>query len=1035
MVFRLDPCPAAANGRTSIPGMKVFSAILALLVVVLCGRAEALDPGRHLTQLHHTRWTIEDGAPPDIWSLAQSPDGYLWLGTGAGLYRFDGVRFEKFVLPPGERLPSSNITALFADPSGDLWIGFVSGNIARLHRGRLTTFDPGMPNASVFQITADRTGTVWAALRSQQHGGVVRFAQGRWTVAGASFGLPTGNATSILAARDGAIWVNLAGALYVMRRGTQRFAATGDRLRLISCIVEDARGGIWVSSDEDGRPRLVSGGTSPKSHAPTSLLRPPLAPDAETGRMIIDRDGALWGTYQVGGVFRLAGAVDSPRGGRLAERFSLADGLSSDIARPLLEDREGNVWVGTNLGLDRFRATNAVAAPGIPTTSRQGYLVTAVPGGTVYVATGDTLYRIDPGEPARRVANMPSVPTFLYTGLQGTVWVGLEHGLGRLDHDRFTIVPLPAAATEMTVGWSQAPDGGICISVLRAGIFCGKGSNWHPGGLPLDAAHASPWQMLRDRAGRLWLNYDNELGMIDHGKLRRFSGRDGLTIGKIGIVADGDAGVLVGGDFGLARFDGHKFVTLDAERHPVLSRLSGIVTTKAGDTWLNGINGVIRISAADLMSAFARPGGTFNYALYDMKDGLPGVAQQDSDTPTAIEGTDGRLWFVTSHGVAWLDPRHLVRNLVPPPVSIRSLITEGAEYRYPGLVTLPAGSSNLEIDFTALSLSIPERVQFRYKLSGVNADWVDPGSRRQAFYTNLGPGSYRFQVIAANNDGVWNRSGATITITIPPTFLQSIWFKLLLLAIGIVIAWLLYSLRVRQITDRLRGRLEERLGERERIARELHDTLLQGFQGLVFRFQGAIGRLQPENPVRDMMERALDQADELLIEGRNRVLDLRAGHADADLSEIVAHAAERIMAASAASFRIIVEGKPRRLHAIVQEEVSRIAEEALSNAARHAKAESVEISIGYRSADFALHVRDNGIGMNPKALAAAGPRGHFGIIGMRERAVKIGGVLAVSSSPAAGTEITLVVPATTAYARTPVRRRLFAARRSRAEVN
>jgi signal transduction histidine kinase len=466
----------------------------------------------------------------------------------------------------------------------------------------------------------------------------------------------------------------------------------------------------------------------------------------------------------------------------------------------------------------------------------------------------------------------------------------------------------------------------------------------------------------------------------------------------------------------------------------VLSRLTGIVTATTGDTWLNGINGVIRISAGDLAAAFARPDRGLRYIAYDMKDGLPGVAQQDSDTPTAVEGTDGRLWFVTSHGVAWLDPRHLVRNLVPPPVSIRSLITGDAEYRYPGSVSLTAGSSNLEIDFTALSLSIPQRVQFRYKLSGVDADWIDPGARRQAFYTNLGPGSYRFQVIAANNDGVWNQSGATVAITIPPTFLQSVWFKLLLLACGLLIAWLLYSLRVRQITDRLRGRLEERLSERERIARELHDTLLQGFQGLIFRFQGVIGRLQPENPVRDMMEHALDQADDLLTEGRNRVLDLRAGHADADLSEVIGHSAERIMVASAASFRIIVEGKPRRLHGIVHEEVSRIAEEALSNAARHASARSVEVSIAYRSANFALHIRDNGIGMSPHAHAAAGPGSHFGIIGMRERARKVGGVLAVSSSPAAGTEITLSVPATTAYARALIRRRSFLGRRKPAEV-
>ncbi len=211
-----------------MPGPRLLYAIVTLLAGAIGGRAEALDPSRRLVQLHHTRWTIEDGAPPDIWSLAQAPDGYLWLGTGAGLYRFDGVKFERYSLGGGDRLPSSNITALFADFSGDIWIGDVSGNISRLHSGRLTTFYLDMPSATIYQITADRSGSVWAALKSPQHGGVVRFDHGRWTAVGADLGLPAGNATSILAARNGALWVNLEGSLYVMRPGAHRFVPTGE---------------------------------------------------------------------------------------------------------------------------------------------------------------------------------------------------------------------------------------------------------------------------------------------------------------------------------------------------------------------------------------------------------------------------------------------------------------------------------------------------------------------------------------------------------------------------------------------------------------------------------------------------------------------------------------------------------------------------------------------------------------------------------------------------------------------------------------
>ncbi len=749
--------------------------------------------------------------------------------------------------------------------------------------------------------------------------------------------------------------------------------------------------------------------------------------------MIIDRDGALWGTYQVGGVFRLAGAAIKA-GDASAERFALADGLSSDIARPILEDREGNIWVGTNLGLDRFRATNVVAATGIPATSRQGFLIAAGQNGMVYVATGDALYQVPPGLPAQRLVDLPAAPTFLYSDRRSTLWLGLENGLAQFSNGRLSVVQLPAAATGLTTAWMQDLDDGICIAVLRTGIFCNQKGNWTPSALGLDEAHSSPWQMLRDRSGHLWLNYENELAMIDNGQVRLFSTREGLTIGKIGIVADGPAGVLVGGDFGLAQFNGQSFDTLDAQRNPILSRLSGIVTTAAGDTWLNGVSGAIRVTSRDLAAAFRRPAESIKYASYDMKDGLPGVAQQDSDTPTVIEATDGSLWFVTSHGVASLDPHHLVRNTVPPPVSIISLTTSGVQHSFSSLVRLSPGSSDLEIDFTALSLSIPERVQFRYQLTGIDHGWVDPGLRRQAFYTNLGPGSYGFQVIAANNDGVWNRSGASVSIMIPPTFVQSIGFKLLLVALALAIVWFLYALRVRQITDRLRGRLEERLGERERIARELHDTLLQGFQGLVFRFQAAIECIQPGSPARDMFERALDQADEVLTEGRNRVLDLRAGHADEDLSDAIVRSAERILTTSSASFRIIVEGKPRRLHRLVQEELSRITDEALSNAARHACADRIEVSIAYRTTSLKLHIRDNGVGIDPQALSSADHGSHFGITGMRERAKKVGGVLSVASQLAAGTEITLSITGATAYARAFQPRRWLPVPGQRAEI-
>jgi len=304
-------------------------------------------------------------------------------------------------------------------------------------------------------------------------------------------------------------------------------------------------------------------------------------------------------------------------------------------------------------------------------------------------------------------------------------------------------------------------------------------------------------------------------------------------------------------------------------------------------------------------------------------------------------------------------------------------------------------------------------VRFRYKLEGDDPGWVDPGGRRQAFYTNLAPGEYRFRVIAANNDGVWNSTGATLAFSIPPTFLQTNWFMLLCVLAGAAALWLLYSLRLRQMTARLRGRLEERLAERERIARELHDTLLQGFQGLMLRFQAVAERIPPDHPARRFMEEALNRGDDVLIEGRDRVRNLRVGR-DGDLTQAFARVAAEAARDPTVQFRIVEEGTPVDLHPVVHDEVVKIVTEAILNAFTHSKAKSIDVGIVYQARRFSLKVRDDGVGIDADLLNS-GREGHFGFTGMRERTQKISGELTVLSRPGAGTEIDLTIPASVAF--------------------
>jgi signal transduction histidine kinase len=357
-----------------------------------------------------------------------------------------------------------------------------------------------------------------------------------------------------------------------------------------------------------------------------------------------------------------------------------------------------------------------------------------------------------------------------------------------------------------------------------------------------------------------------------------------------------------------------------------------------------------------------------------------------------------------------------VQDAAPPPVVIRAITVDGRRYSDPSHLRLPTGAADLQIDFTAPSLSAPERITFRYKLDGVDGGWVDPGSRRQAFYTKLPPGNYRFHVIAANKDGVWNRQGATLSLELPPTFLQSWAFKLLCAAAAALVLWFLYALRMRQVAERVSQRLEARRSERERIARELHDTLLQGLQGLILRFHSIARRIPDTDPARPLMEQALNEADGILIESRDHVRELRSHDSVANFTQVFGDAAAKANLEPRTRLDVVTHGPARELHPIVRDEITRIAEQAIQNVAQHAQAANLEISIAYERSRLNLTIVDDGVGIPAEILRRGGREGHFGLVGLRERAHRIHGSLTLTSEPGSGTRLTLSVPAGVAYA-------------------
>lgn len=411
-------------------------------------------------------------------------------------------------------------------------------------------------------------------------------------------------------------------------------------------------------------------------------------------------------------------------------------------------------------------------------------------------------------------------------------------------------------------------------------------------------------------------------------------------------------------------------------------------------------------------------GHEVDFERFDAHDGLLGAASQLRPMPSLVLGDDGLLWMATANRINWIDPSRIVRNPVPPPVLVQDLAIGEQRYRpLPGL-ELPKSTNNLRIDYTALSLGVPERVRFRYRLDGVDSDWQDPGTRRQAFYTNLDPGHYRFRVMAANEDGVWNQQEAQLAFTIPPTFIETLWFKLLCAIAAGLLLWAAYRWRLRQVTNQLRRGLEDRADERERIARALHDTFLQSVQGLMLRVQTLLKRLPPGGDAYQLVEKILNQADTVLAEGRDQVSGLRTvTRFQHDLPRLFSELGQQLREEHAADFALIVTGELAAIKEPAGEHLYHIGREALLNAFRHAGACRIELELGYARDHITLQVRDDGRGIAEEVLAAGELPGHWGLIGMRERAAKIGATLDLWCRPSMGTVVELRAPGAAVYER------------------
>jgi signal transduction histidine kinase/ligand-binding sensor domain-containing protein len=992
------------------------------VALVICQHAFGIDRDVRLDQLSHTAWTAKDGVPTDVRAIAQTSDGALWIGTENALYRFDGVRFILFHSATGPILRGESVQCLLADPDGSLWVGFNSASISHIKDGAVINYEKedGVPFSTITAIVKDRSGVIWAATTS----GMIRLDRSHWTIPGPEWAAPTVTCLTAYLDRNGGLWVGTMDQLFYLAEGKHKFQVAADHLHFVADIKESRDGTLWIAEAlRSVHPAELSWSTSGRK---LSEIR------AFSGSILFDRGGSLWIATGGYGIRRVA-EPDRLNGRKIRDSnpaeqtFTKKDGLSNDYVRKLFEDREGNVWTASLGGIDRFRQT-----PLVPISLPSG-----IADMSLALGTEDKLLIGSTNRPLGEFANPRFTsltgPGFSLSkkeqcsgaanGLDGEVWFNCTGGLVRIHGSHKELFHRPSALNKNAITTAMAEDsaGAVWIAYPGAGIYRfdkGKWSQfeaWKGVGHEVHVAFA-------DSAGRVWFGYsDSTIAVEQDGKMARVYDKD--TVGRIEafVIQGQGADVWVGGLYGLVLWDGNRFrkVSFLGKSRPPL--ITGLIATQRDGLWIEAETELIHIGQIEIdrwKSDYSHP---VAFRTFGSLDGLSWHFFRGLGYPDAIQGSDGRLWFSTEPSAYWLDSKRISPD-PPPPASILSIAAGGHELPVSASLRLPAHTTNLKIEYTSWSLGTPERLRFRYRLHGIDSEWQDAENIRTATYTNLGPGDYWFEVTTSNGDGIWGSNAQKITISIAPAFYQAAWFKVLEILAALALIWLFILMRTRQAAEKIENRMAERLLERDRIARELHDTLLQGFQGLVLKFQTALNAIPPGERSRAMMEETLSRADLILIEGRERIRGLRSHEGDTgELTDVIAKVGGELGYDHPATFRMVVQGQSRSLHPVVRDELEAIAKEALANAFRHAHASEIACEIVFGENHFLLVCSDDGIGIPREILLKESSEGHWGLVGMRERAEKIGATMKLSRGDDGGTRLEVRLNSRVAYS-TPSKR-------------
>jgi signal transduction histidine kinase/ligand-binding sensor domain-containing protein len=992
-------------------------AICSFLLLLLAATASALDPHRLISQYAHTVWRVQDGFPHGPHMITQTSDGYIWIGV-SGLLRFDGVTLTP-VLPRKSFPTDEGISWLLGSRDGSLWMATYRG-LYRLKDGE--AFSLSIKRGGVQSILEDHDGAIWIT-RSRVggvEGALCRIVGSDLTcyAKDKSDGNPAYFATALAEDGSGDIWFgcqmlcrwNGSSVSHYMQEQMDHPSGDG-----VVGLAAGAAGSVWVAMDGVG-PGL--GVRHYNDGSFMSYVVPGF--DGATIRavaLLLDRDQTLWVGTESQGLYHIHDGH--------ADHYGAAQGLTGDRVNSIYEDREGNLWITTDQGVDLFRDIPIVSFSSTEGL-RGGSEVSAVIArndNSLWVGVRAALALIRPDSVSLTTTAVGRTIQYVYALLEdhlGQVWLGINDTVMVCQLGRFSEIKGRDGGRLDHIGkifsFAEDIDGNIWAIAYdqpkRINHLLRIRDRRVQEDIEITSLVPRAHFLGADPAGGIWIGTaEGNLAHYQNGvaKIVR-NGRSGApAVMMFGFSVD-SAGVVWGATSeGLYRWDHGTLSVMDSHNGLPCSKVTAALKDDSGSLWLDAKCGYLRIAAMDLAKWTASPEAQVTVTTLGALDGADPGWNEDRIQPSAARSPDGRLWFVGLSSLQMIDPGRSYKNPMAPPVHVEGLLADGKNYSSASPITLPPLTRDIQIDYTALSFVLPQRMSFRYMLEGRDKGWQDPGLRRQAFYSDLRPGSYHFRVTASNNDGVWNETGATLDFKVAAAWYQTIWFRSLCFVVGLLLLWVIYRLRVRRIAGTMKARFDERLAERTRIARDLHDTFLQTIQGSKLVADDALSATTDLSHMRQAMEKLSTWLGRATEEGRAALNSLRTSATEAnDLAGALRRALEECRIHSSMEVALPVSGQIQEMHPIVRDEVYRIGYEAIRNACVHSRATLLTVRLSYAQ-DLSLSVCDNGVGIDPDIVRRGKP-GHFGLKGMRERAARIVGKFSVESSPGSGTVITLTVP-------------------------